>query len=516
MILCLSIGLLALTPLAYLLVRTIGETGGGTKTSSFLFSLRTLEHAGTSLGLAAVVTTASTLIALFLALCTGASDLPFRRTCTVLVVCPLAIPCYVGAAVYIGTFSPGGLLGGASEILGVRYGWFSGFWASAFVLTLFTYPLAYLPIRAGLSRSDRTLLEAARSLGHSRTRAWVHGMLPQIRTSMVAGSLMVALYTLSEFGAVSMLRCNTFTRVIYLEYESAFDRTGAALSSLALVALIGLILLLGEWMRGRNTSGQTGRPARPCRWRLGRWRWLGVPGVGVVTLLSVGIPLTSIFRWWGRSHSTDPVLDAILPALVTTMVLAVVAAVVVVILALPTSMLASRYPSKLSRMIERITHIGFGLPGIVIGLALVFVVLRFLAAVYQTWGIVIAGYVILFLAQATGPLRAGFDRAPRPLEDAARTLGARWPRRLRRITIPLLVPGMSSAFLLVFISTTKELPNTLLLAPAGSHTLSTRIWQYTEEAMYAESALPALILIALSAMMVAGLVWREGMVEKTA
>jgi iron(III) transport system permease protein len=515
-ILCLLIGLLALTPLAYLLFRTIGDTGGATKAGSFLFSLRTLEHAGTSLGLAAVVTTASTLIALFLALCTGASDLPFRRTCTVLVVCPLAIPCYVGAAVYIGTFSPGGLLDGTSALLGVRYGWFSGFWASAFVLTLFIYPLAYLPIRAGLSRSDRTLLEAARSLGHSRTRAWVHGMLPQIRPSMVAGSLMVALYTLSEFGAVSMLRCNTFTRVIYLEYESAFDRTGAALSSLALVALIGLILLLGESMRGRNAIGHTGRPARPCRWRLGRWRWLAVPGVGVITLLSVVIPLTSIFDWWGRNHSTDPVLEAILPALITTLVLGVVAAVIVVILALPTSMLASRYPSTLSRMIERLTHIGFGLPGIVIGLALVFVVLRFLPAVYQTWGIVIAGYVILFLAQATGPLRAGFDRAPRPLEDAARTLGARWPRRLRRITIPLLVPGMSSAFLLVFISTTKELPNTLLLAPPGSHTLSTRIWQYTEEAMYAESALPALMLIGLSALMVAGLVWREGMVEKAA
>jgi iron(III) transport system permease protein len=514
--LCLLIGLLALTPLAYLLIRTVGEDGGGARASSFLFSLRTLEHAGTSLGLAAVVTTASTLVALLLALCTGASDLPFRRTCTVLVVCPLAIPCYVGAAVYIGTFSPGGLLDGMNQALGIRYGWFSGFWASAFVLTLFTYPLAYLPIRAGLSRSDRTLLEAARALGHSRTGSWVHGMLPQIRPSLVAGSLMVALYTLSEFGAVSMLRCNTFTRVIYLEYESAFDRTGAALSSLALVALIGLVLLLGEWMRGRNAAGHSGRPARPCRWRLGRWRWVGVPGLIVFTTLSVGIPLISILDWWGRNRSAEPVPDAILPALVTTLSLAVVAAVVVVVLALPTSMLASRHPSTISRMIERITHIGFGLPGIVIGLALVFVTLRLVPAVYQTWGIVIAGYVILFLAQASGPLRAGFDRAPRPLEDAARTLGARWPRRLRRITIPLLIPGMSSAFLLVFISTTKELPNTLLLAPAGSHTLSTRIWQYTEEAMYAESALPALMLIALSAMMVAGLVWREGMVEKTA
>ena len=514
MALCLLIGLLALIPLLYLLFRALSESGGA-GAASFLFSLRTLEHAGTSLGLAVVVTTASTLIALFLALCTGASDFPLRRTCTILVVCPLAIPCYVGAAVYIGTFSPGGLLGGMSELFGVRNGWFNGFWASAFILTLFTYPLAYLPIRAGLARADRTLLESARMLGRSRAQAWSGGMLPQIRSSMVAGALMVALYTLSEFGAVSMLRCNTFTRVIYLEYETAFDRTGAAFSSLALVALIGVVLLLGEWLRGGSGIEQTGRPFRPCRWRLGRWRWLGTCGVSIIGFLAVGIPLISLLSWMGRSPSLEQSGDVITSALITTLLLAVIAGMLVVTLTLPTGMLASRHPSRLSRLIERATHIGFGLPGIVIGLALVFVTLRLAPSAYQTWGVVIAGYVILFLAQASGPIRAGFDRAPRPIEDAARTLGARWPRRLRKITTPLLLPGMSSAFLLVFISTTKELPNTLLLAPAGSHTLSTRIWQYTEEAMYAESALPALMLIALSAMMVAGLVWREGMVGKS-
>jgi iron(III) transport system permease protein len=193
----------------------------------------------------------------------------------------------------------------------------------------------------------------------------------------------------------------------------------------------------------------------------------------------------------------------------------VVASGLAVALALPVAWLVSRHPSPLANLIERCTHVGFGLPGIVVGLALVFATLRILPSAYQTWGVVIAGYVTLFLAQATGPLRTGFEKAPRPVDEAARTLGAGWMRRLRTVTLPLIAPSMVSAFLLVFISTAKELPSTLLLAPAGSHTLATRVWQYTEEAMYAEAAAPALALIALSALLVATLVWREGMLEKT-
>ena len=185
-----------------------------------------------------------------------------------------------------------------------------------------------------------------------------------------------------------------------------------------------------------------------------------------------------------------------------------------VLLALPVGVLVARHHSPLATIIERITHVGFGLPGIVVGLALVFTSLRLLPIAYQSWSIVIAGYVILFLAQATGPIRTGLDQTPRPIEDAARTLGANWARRFRTVTLPLLAPGMTSAFLLVFISSSKELPSTLLLAPAGTHTLATRVWQYTEEAMYAESAPPALTLIALSACLVATLVWREGLLEK--
>ncbi|MCH2146053.1 MAG: iron ABC transporter permease [Phycisphaerales bacterium] len=507
------IATLALTPLVYLIIRALGESEAA-RVGSFLSSGRTLEHAGRSIGLAAVVTCSSTVLAFLLALCTGAIDLPFRRTCTILSVCPLAIPCYVGATVYIGAFSPEGMLGGITTGLGLRSGWFSGFWASAFILTIFTYPLAYLPIRAGMASADRSLIEASRLLGRSNARAWMSGMLAQVRSSITAGALMVALYTLSEFGAVSMLRCDTFTRVIYLEYESAFDRTGAALSSLALVLLIGFVLVIGERFRGRNGSGKTGRSRRPALWRLGRWRWPGLIAILLLTGITLVLPVTSLFAWWGRAGETLALADALVSPLLTSLSLATIAGVVSVLFALPVGVLVARHHSPLATIIERITHVGFGLPGIVVGLALVFTSLRLLPIAYQSWSIVIAGYVILFLAQATGPIRTGLDQTPRPIEDAARTLGANWARRFRTVTLPLLAPGMTSAFLLVFISSSKELPSTLLLAPAGTHTLATRVWQYTEEAMYAESAPPALTLIALSACLVATLVWREGLLEK--
>ena len=149
-----------------------------------------------------------------------------------------------------------------------------------------------------------------------------------------------------------------------------------------------------------------------------------------------------------------------------------------------------------------------------VGLSLVFLSLHLVPWLYQTWVGVVAGYLVLFLALGTGPIRVGFEQASIRAEEAARTLGAGWWVRLRLVTLPVVMPGLISSFLLVFITTTKELPSTLLLAPAGTHTLATRVWEYTEEAMYAEAAPPALLLMILSAALVGLMVWREDLLER--
>lgn len=479
----------------------------------FLLSGRTLEYALRSLGLACVVVFASLLIAMLLVWFTLARDLPFRRTCTMLVVCPLAVPCYVGAAVFIGIFSTRGPLGGLNEQLGLSPGWFSGFWASAFVLTLFVYPLAYLSLRAGMRDLDRSAYDASKVLGCGTFGAFRNGILPQIRPSVVGSAVVVALYTLGEFGAVSMLRCNTFTRVIYIQYESAFDRSGAAMSSLALVVLIGLVLVMGERLRRARAVERRTRGHQPLEWRLGGGRWFAVLVILLIVSLGVFLPIVSLVSWWWRTGLSIDFGALLAGPLTNSLLLSLVAGACVVLLALPLGMLCARHPSRLARLLERLAHVGFGLPGIVVGLSLVFLVLRAVPSLYQSWIIVVMGYCILFLALATGPIRNGFERASRTVDEAARTLGAgRW-LRFRTVTLPLLVPGMLSSFLLVFISTAKELPCTLLLAPAGTHTLATRVWQYTDEAMYAEASVPALALVLISGVFIGVLVWREELLE---
>ncbi|MBG83718.1 MAG: iron ABC transporter permease [Phycisphaerae bacterium] len=507
------IGLLVLSPLAYLFIRAF-EGGGFAGTVSAIFSVDTLFYGLRSLGLAAVVAVASVLLSIGLAWFTLADDLPFSRIFTILVVCPLAVPCYVGAAVYIGVFSSSGLLGGVVESLGLQPGWFNGFWASAFVLTMFIYPLAYLPIRAGLRRVDRSAYEAARMLGRSRLMAIRAGVLPQLRSSIVSGGLLVGLYTLGEFGAVSLLRCNTFTRVIYVQYESAFDRTGAAVSSLALVGLIALVLLLGRWMRGNSFQDRSGRSVSPLKWSIGHWRWGALAICLCLVGLAIVIPLISLFAWWGRGSEAIELASGLIDPLLNSLILALSAGAIVLVLSIPIALLVTRHPSRLASMIDRMSHIGFGLPGLVIGLSLVFVALRLIPALYQSWFVLLLGYCVLFLALAIGPIRSGLEQASLTVDEAARTLGAGWARRFRCLVLPVIRPGLFGAFLLVFISTSKELPCTLLLSPAGTHTLSTRVWQYTDEAMYAEASMPALALIFLSGLLVAILTWREELLEK--
>ena len=511
-VVCVLIGLLVLSPLVYLVVRAF-QGSGTERLSSFFFSMQTLGYAGRSIGLACVVVIGSLLISLALAWVTLARDLPFRRLCTMLVVCPLAVPCYVGAAVFIGVFSPRGPLGSFCAELGLAPGWFSGFWASAFVLTLFVYPLAYLSIRAGLRGIDRSAFDAARLLGCTTFGSLRSGVLPQLRPSIMGGAVVVALYSLGEFGAVSMLRTNTFTRVIYIQYESAFDRTGAALSSLALALLIGCVLVLSARFRRSHAVARRTRGYRPFEWTLGAWRWAALCLVLCVVALGLVLPVWSLISWWGRTSLSVDLGALFTGPLVNSLVLSFAAGLAVILLALPIGLLSSRHASPLATLIERVTHVGFGLPGIVVGLSLVFLALKLIPALYQTWSVVVLGYCVLFLALASGPIRTGFERASRSFDDVARTLGAgRW-LRFRTVTLPFLLPGVISGFLLVFISTAKELPCTLLLSPAGTHTLATRVWQYTDEAMYAEAAIPALALIFISAVFVGVLVWREDLLE---
>ncbi|MCI2802839.1 ABC transporter permease [Staphylococcus pettenkoferi] len=138
------------------------------------------------------------------------------------------------------------------------------------------------------------------------------------------------------------------------------------------------------------------------------------------------------------------------------------------------------------------------LPGLVIGLTLVFFAIRYLNPLYQTVTLLLIGYVILYLPLAQSSIRTSMEQIPPSLEEVGRSLGKRPITNFFKITLPLLTPGIGSGLALVFLEVMKELTSTLLLRPVGIDTLSTKIWEFTNELEYGASAPYALLLIVFS------------------
>ncbi|MCI0896475.1 MAG: ABC transporter permease subunit, partial [Chloroflexi bacterium] len=168
-----------------------------------------------------------------------------------------------------------------------------------------------------------------------------------------------------------------------------------------------------------------------------------------------------------------------------------------------------RYPGMLSGLLERTAHIGFALPGIAIALALVFFGANYAPILYQTTGLLILAYVVLFISAALGAVRASLLQVSPNVEEAARGLGRTPLTVFTSVTLPLVRPGIISGASLVFLLTMKELPATLILGPIGFKTLATSIWSAASEAFFAQAAAPALLLILVSSAPLAFFMLRE-------
>ena len=167
--------------------------------------------------------------------------------------------------------------------------------------------------------------------------------------------------------------------------------------------------------------------------------------------------------------------------------------------ALVVAVLAGRYPSVLTRAIERVGHAGYVLPGIIVALALVFFATRAVPVLYQTLAMLVFALTVHYLPLAIGPISASLRQVSPRVEEAARGLGRSPADVFRTITAPLVRGGILAGAALVFLHAIKELPATLVLAPIGFRTLATEIWNQTQFGFYEASAVPALILLAVAA-----------------
>ena len=487
-------------PLAYLVVVLAQDAG---LAWDVVWREQTLRLLVRSTALAVAVTATAIALALPLSWLVTRTDLPARRVWTVLTTLPLVIPSYIGAYLMISALGPRGLLQDLLEgPFGVeRLPSFYGFFGAWLVLTLFTYPLVLLTVRATLLRLDPQLEDAARGMGRSGWSTYRTVVLPQLMPAIGAGGLLVALYVLSDFGAVSILRFDSFTRAIYTSYRASFDRVGAA----SLAGLLVVVMFVVLWLEGRTRRRfayhrtAPGAARRPQPVRLGRWRWPALAFCATVTLLALALPVAVLVYWSLQSVAGDPDWSAVAAAAVDSVTAAGLAAGIAAVCALPVAVLAARFPGRLTAVVERVTFTGYALPHIVVALALVFFGTRVALPLYQTLAMLLFAYVVVMLPLAVGATRASLLQVSPRLEEAARSVGRRPLAVLRTITAPLAAGGLAAGAALVFLTAVKELPATLILAPIGFETLSVEIWTSTSAAFYERGAIPSLVLLLISA-----------------
>ena len=434
--------------------------------------------------LAVAVTILCAVIGTGAAWLTERTALPGRRAWAVLLVLPLVIPDFVVAWSWSSIFPS-----------------VHGYFGAVLVMTLGLYPLVYLPMAAAFRSADPGQEEAARGLGISRIAVWLRISVRQARSTLLGSSLLVCLALLAEYGAFENLRYQTFTTAIFTELEIGFATAAACALSLVLVGL-SILALLGEAVfrehgRLQRSGPQVARGAR--RHRLGRATPLALLAAALLAGLGLGFPVAIVAYWMVQGGaSTLPATVSVAGAAGYSALYSGVGALIATVLALPVTLLAARRPARWTAALERSTFVVQALPGLVIALALVYFVERYMTFVYQSPELLVVAYSMMFFPLAIVAVRSSVARAPEALEEIGRSLGA-GPMMVRlRVTLPLVAPGLAAAFCLVFLSGVTELTATLLLVPNNVQTLATQFWSFTENVSYGAAAPYAATMIAMS------------------
>ena len=392
----------AMLPVLYLFVRGIGQ---GDATIEFLARPNSMFTLWRTINLIFIVTLTSLVVAVPAAWLTMNSDLPFKRFIAVALALPLVVPSFVMATTLIEAFGPKGALQRILQPVGVdQLPSIYGLPGSTLVLVLMTYPYVYLTVRAAIAGLNPELIDACRSMGYTTAQAFRRVTLPLLIPAIGSGSILAALYTLSDYGGVALMRHNTLTVSIMTNYQTSIDRSsGAALSMMLVVFAAGL--LLGESLikRRRRFDDASANAARSQRIiSLGRYKAFALLFTLLPVVVGVIVPCLTMLRWLTRGIESGQGFTSVAMPLWNSMQASALAAVTTVIVALPIAFVTVRYRNAISEFFSQATYIGFGLPGVVVALSIVFFAVNFALFAYQTLALLIFAYAVSFLPRGIG------------------------------------------------------------------------------------------------------------------
>lgn len=456
-----------------------------------------------------------TLLGVSLAWFTAVCEFPGRKFFSWALLLPFAMPAYVTAFVALGLFDYIGPVQTAlREWLGPDLFWFPNVRSRTgviIVMVLAFYPYVYLLARNAFLTQGKRSLEAAQSLGFSRTQGFFKVALPMARPWIVGGAMLALMETLADFGTVAVFNYDTFTTAIYKAWFAMFSLPAASQLASLLIVIVFAMIIIEQQFRSQMRYAEIRQSARANLITLPGWRRWAVTGFASATLfLAFLLPVAQLAVWTTRVFARD-FDQRYLEFLWHSLLLSGFAALLTSSVALLMVYAARRHPSRATRAAVRISTLGYALPGTVLAVG-IFIPVAWLdnqlsEAAMQLFqmetGLLIQGtlatmliaYMTRFLAVSYSPIDSAMQRITSSIDEAGMGLGLNGSSMLRRIHLPMLQGGIFTAATLVFVDVMKEMPITLMTRPFGWDTLAVRIFEMTSEGEWEQAALPAVVLV---------------------
>ncbi|RJX24538.1 MAG: iron ABC transporter permease [Acholeplasma sp.] len=478
------------------------------------------EYIINSVVLVLLVATFSILIGLFAAYVIARYQFKGRNVLAWLLVLPLAIPSYIAGYIYADMTSYTGTFSIFLRNLGILHNIsIMNLFGASLIFSLTLYPYVYILTLSSLPRQSANYLDSAKLLGSSSIRSFFTVTLPLLRPALVAGSLLVILETLNDYGLVQYFNIRVFSFAIFNAWFSLGDVVSAIRLSAFLMLTVFFIILLERALRGKKKYHMPAKSRFVRRIHARGWPLVFiVSGLSMILLLSFLFPVAQMIYYLVLTIQQTWDMDVLMITL-QTITNGMIATIIILIIAIfMVNFNRMKRKNRWSRYWTKVSNLGYAIPGAVIAVAvhLFFVDLdRFLSPLYRlldpnsptlviTMSVftLIFAYVLRFLSIGFNSVESQYEKVGDRFTESSYMLGYSRLRTLLKVDLPMIYPGLVSAMILVFIDVIKELPLTLILRPTNYDSLATLVYVYTSNEMIQEASLPSLILILMASTLI--------------
>ena len=426
-------------------------------------------------------------------------------------ILPLAIPPYILAYTFTGLFDSYGTLNEiAKSVFNLKqnatlFPNIRNIYGAIIVFSFTLYPYVYLICRTAFLNQSRSMFEVGRTLGLSQVSIFLKLALPLVRPALIAGTMIVAMETLSDFGAVDHFAISTFTTGIFRTWYGMYDLTTAMQLASMLLIFITFCLVIERVSRKNANYSTIGSNFKPTPVK--RLSSFGSSICFFVCFVPIFVgfilPILEILNWSLR-YNTSFFSEQFLSISLNTVLLSILSAILCTFIAMIINFSIRYTNSSLIKSINPFLNIGYAVPGLIlaVGIVQLFVFLdnNFLNSLKgyfltgSLFGLIFA-YIIKSYALANSTYEAGYQKISKIIDDNARVLKSKGLNLLFRVHFPILKTSFFTSILLVTSEVVKELPATLILRPFNFETLAVSTYIYASEERMVEAAAPATAII---------------------